>query len=194
MTDYYKNKSLVNLQAVVDGVLYIEEWKDVKGYECRYQVSSFGRVKSFVVRSEGVIRKGVPAWGYLQVQLKGNGDGSSETKKIHRMVAEQFIPNPENKPEVNHEFGIKTDNMVWVLKWATTSENALHAYRKLGKKNNLYMQIGETNHRAKYKNDDIFKIRELHKTGVDINEIAVMYNDIRNNIYRIVSKRRWAHI
>src|SRR4051812_885044 len=100
--DHNQNKNLENLVEVVEGVTYYEEWKWIDGYEGDYQISSFGRVKSFVVTSKGRIRKGVPADGYLQVQLKGRSDGSQETKKIHRLVALYFIPNPDNLPEVNH--------------------------------------------------------------------------------------------
>lgn len=98
-----------------------EIWKDVEGYEGRYQVSSFGRV-----RREGHIVKGcLAANGYLVLNLSMHGKGKTST--IHRIVAKAFIPNPENKAQVNHINGDKTDNRVENLEWVTKSENALHS-------------------------------------------------------------------
>ena len=75
---------------------------------------------------ERIINPFVSKYGYLIVGLSKNG----EEKKypVHRLVAEAFIPNPENKPEVNHKFGIKLDNRASQLEWNTRSENEQHAY------------------------------------------------------------------
>jgi len=70
--------------------------------------------------------------GYLRVTLCK--DGKHYTKRIHRLVAEHFIPNPENKPQINHKNGVKTDNRVENLEFCTCSENVLHAFRVLHRK------------------------------------------------------------
>lgn len=100
-----------------------EIWKDIA--ECpKYQASTFGNIRN---KETGTILKpGTSGWGYLQVNLYYNS--KSHTRYIHKLVAETFIPNPENKPEVNHENGIKTDNSVTNLCWATYGENEKHAY------------------------------------------------------------------
>lgn len=121
-----------------------ETWKDIKGYEGVYQVSDFGRVKSleriikvasptrqsYVKRLIGRTLKPVKDnTGYIVVSL-----GKHNNKAIHRLVAEAFISNPENKPHVNHIDGNKANNVLANLEWATVSENAIHSHRVLGNK------------------------------------------------------------
>lgn len=102
-----------------------EVWKDIEGYEGLYQVSSFGRVHSLY---KNIILKGVKATGgYTIVNLSKNG--STSTKTIHRLVAQVFIPNPENKPGVNHIDEDKSNNRVDNLEWMTAKENVNHGTR-----------------------------------------------------------------
>ena len=102
----------------------MEMWKGVPGYEGLYRVSDQGRVYS--VRNE-IVLKPVNSKGYCVVTLSDHG--KAKLAKVHRLVAMAFIPNPENKPTVNHRNEIKTDNRACNLEWATNAEQNAHGTR-----------------------------------------------------------------
>ena len=104
-----------------------EIWKDIKGYEGLYQISSFGRVKK--TRNKEKIMKGrIRGKGYLAVTLLDK-HGEQKDFYIHRLVAEAFIPNLDNLPQVNHKSEIKTDNNVENLEWCDNLYNVNYGTR-----------------------------------------------------------------
>ena len=109
----------------------MEVWKDVVGFERAYQVSNLGRVKSKTrkgVIAERLLRPFKNNQGYECVDL---WDNNHKKKLVHRLVAEAFIANPNNKKEVNHIDGNPLNNKVENLEWVSHKENMLHSHRVL---------------------------------------------------------------
>ena len=104
-----------------------EIWKAVPDYEDRYMVSNLGNIKSLYRNGTkgGEVTK-VERRGYLRVRLWKNK--KVRTIGVHRLVAIVFLPNPNNKPQVNHKDGNKKNNHVENLEWVTASENTQHSY------------------------------------------------------------------
>lgn len=109
-----------------------EIWKKIDGYEGLYEISNFGNVKSIPrngtqVKTEKILKKYITRCNYLVVVL--SKQNKPKRIQIHRLVAKSFIPNPENKPCINHKDGNKHNNYVDNLEWCTYSENLKHAYK-----------------------------------------------------------------
>lgn len=100
----------------------MEEWRNIKGYEGDYQVSSYGRIKSLKWGNEKNLKNQKHYKGYEFVTLLKNG--KSHKYKVHRLVAQAFIPNPNNYPQVNHKDENKANNKVENLEWCTNKYNA----------------------------------------------------------------------
>lgn len=123
-------------------LLVSERWADIVGYEGRYCVSSAGNVLSVghsIVDSAGRMRVFpdkiiTPCYGrnprhaYAHINLN-KPDGTQQRVRIHRLVAEAFIPNPEGLPQVNHKDGNKANNNVENLEWCSIRDNLLHSFR-----------------------------------------------------------------
>ena len=123
-----------------------EIWKPIKDYEGLYEVSNLGRVKSLNYKGtgKGKILKNIECSnGYLTVSLTKNG--KQKVFYIHRLVAVTFIPNPENKPCIDHINTIRTENCIWNLRWVTYEENNNNSLTKKKMSENHREQDGENN-------------------------------------------------
>jgi DNA-binding transcriptional regulator YiaG len=128
--------------------------------------------------------------GYQRVSLYNKG---RQCKLVHRLVAQVFIPNPNNKPDVNHINGCKTDNNVSNLEWVTPSEKMSHAHS-----NNLRPYVntqGERNGFSKLSQIEAKEIKRLTKQKIlSLKKIACLFNISISTVRDIKSGRRWKHL
>lgn len=121
-----------------------EIWKDIVGWDGLYQVSSFGRVKSFRKKEPHILSSCVGKHGY-NVVLLHDGKGKRKNERVHRLVAQAFIPNANNYPYINHKDENKTNNCVNNLEWCTAEYNSNYGTCK--------ERIGDSNSKAILKYD-----------------------------------------
>jgi hypothetical protein len=171
-----------------------EEWKDIKGYEGLYQVSNLGRVKSLDRVSNGQPKRGQilkpfkSSFRYLAVEVSRNA--VTKSVPVHRLVAQAFLPNPDNLPQINHKDGIKENNHVNNLEFCTAKHNSKHAVSS-----GLRVAAkGERCACSKLKEGEVREIRSLYSRGVPKEEIAKIFKITRENIRFIVNRITWKHI
>lgn len=169
----------------------VEIWKDIPGFEGRYQISSLCRVKSLMyhngmsgwVKRDKIISQRISKAGkYYVVTLRLNY--KVFVKKVHNVFASAFIPNPENKKFVNHKDGNKLNNNIGNLEWCTSSENNQHAW-DTGLKIRKY---GEDNACSKLTDCQVKEISEMLDSGISVKSISESYRVTTGAIYPIKNK------
>lgn len=103
----------------------MEEWKEIQGTNGKYEVSTFGRIKSNITNK--ILKTYVNSAGYVLATFPI--DGVKKRRQVHRLVASAFIPNADGKPFINHIDANRVNNRVENLEWCTASENTLHSFR-----------------------------------------------------------------
>ena len=165
-----------------------EEWATISNYEGKYQVINMGRIKSLSRIENGFterILNPVTIRGYRYIGLSTKG--KTKLVRVHRLVAIHFIPNPVNKPTVNHKNGIKYDNRVDNLEWATCGENNKHAIDTGLKK----VLKGESVNNAMLSNAQAL---EIFNSKEDNNILSSQYNVSVGQIRAIKRGSRWSSI
>lgn len=151
-----------------------EIWKDIKGYEGLYKISSFGNIISKKRKgTNGIITQQNSKIGYLIVDLYKNSKRT--TKYVHRLIAEHFIDNPKKLPCINHKDGNKKNNNIKNLEWCDYGYNNQHAY-SIGLKTNC-KTIKQIDLKTKKEINTFFSMNEAsRKTGVVQSSISLCCN------------------
>lgn len=174
--EYWKNTNIKCFEG--------EIWKDIEDFKGYYQVSTFGRLSSL---RNNIILKQRLRKGYLCAKL--TVDGVATHKNTHIYVAKTFIPNPENKTQINHKDCNKVNNHISNLEWATPIENMKHAYD-----NNLVpILFGENHYNSILKEEEIVYIFE-NKDNLTMNELSKKFNVSTKYIFSIWNKNTWGRV
>lgn len=158
----------------------MKEIENSKGYKIT--------VEGHVFNSQGQKLKGnIGSNGYEKVTLVSDSGGKLYCV-VHRLVATAYIPNPENKPYVNHIDGVKHNNHVDNLEWVTASENMIHAARVLDK------GVGENNGNSRYTEETIREVCKLLELGHINQEIFIATGVERHTVSMIRTGKAWAWV
>jgi hypothetical protein len=177
---HYKNQSLDDIPG--------EVWRDIPDFAGKYLVSNMGRIKVLNRQNRGYpeimkLNTSGNKSGYLLIQLYKNNQPF--TMQVHRIVANVFIPNPHNWPEVNHIKGFKLDNRASELQWCTRLQNIRHAYKTLG------VNSGINHFRAKL-NAEI--IQHILTTDLTQRELGKIYQVSHSTIGMIRRNKSYKEI
>lgn len=179
-----------------------ETWLKFQAYHT-YEVSSKGQVRSVdkyienrlgnLIRRQfipGELLNGSDSCGYRAIRVRADRSGKTKKFYIHRLVAQLFIPNPENKPHINHKNGIRSDNRVENLEWCTHQENIQHAHDTgLAK-----AAIGSRANGAKLNELFVTVIKEAIILGHPTPKIARYFNVGVGCIEGIKRNKYWKHV
>ncbi len=160
-----------------------ENWKPCPGAEGSHMVSSKGRIKLTSFNEIVLINGHSDAYGYTIVTI------NNKPCKVHRLVALAFIPNPNNKPQINHIDGQKGNNNIENLEWVTASENLKHSYDFLSRKVNT--PKGEDCNFSKLTEQQALEIINSNAPAI---ELADKYGITWSHVYGIKSGKAWGHL
>jgi hypothetical protein len=164
----------------MEDLYQIELWLPIKGFEGLYEISDYGRIKTFhkgnKTKNKGFKIPGLAADGYHQVQLT-RSDKTRSCLYVHRLVGLHFIANPFKKPKINHKDGNKLNNHYLNLEWSTQLENIQHAQAT----GLMYRSI-----------IPLSKIRLMREAGYMLKEIAEEFEVSKSYIWRLLNKKNAA--
>lgn len=159
----------------------MEVFKNIKGYEGLYQIGNEGTIKSLWYGKERILKQYKNVNGYLYVILCKNSQ--KKTYKVHRIVAEHFIPNPDNLPQVNHKNEIKTDNRVENLEWCDAKYNANYGSCQQRRAGKLAKQVLQYTLDGEFVAEYPSASDANRKTGYNFSKIAACCRNDRKTAY-----------
>ena len=174
----------------------IEKWKIIKEFP-DVLISNKGNIKSLETLKDRTVHINS---GYELIVLEN--EKGRYSRLVHRLVAQTFIPNPENKPCVNHLNGIKTDNRVENLEWVTYKENIEHAaktglidYTKRKNTNTKIYPRDENHKLTKATREQVIEMRKMYDSGdYVLRELSDKFSMSISVIWKIVNRKTWKHI
>lgn len=155
------------------------------------ELTKSGNVRSYSIVKERILKQDTSVKGYHTVHVPMT-DGKTRHLRVHRLVAEAFLPNPNNLPQVNHKDGNKSNNQVSNLEWCTAKSNNSHA-RSSGLWNSSY-EIGENNKNSKLTEDMVKQIPNLLQQGLSSNQIANKFGVSRAAINLVRKGKNWKYL
>lgn len=164
-----------------------EIWKPVVGYENDFLISNKGRLKR--IKTGNILKSNLVGKGYLACCVSLGDRNNKKSFKIHQLVAQVFIDNPDNKPIINHIDGNKLNNSIENLEWCTYSENTQHAYDN----NLMTIYRGEDIKTSKLTEKEVLEIRDYYGR-LSSRKVAKLYNVNKNAILNIWNRKSWKHI
>lgn len=161
------------------------KWKNIERFEGKYSISENAEIRNNGTNK--VLKQTLGKTGYWTVVIRPYGRGKCFCLKIHKEYAKLFIPNPDNKPFINHKDGNKLNNSLENLEWVTHSENVLHAYRT-----GLTITLkGEQNHNSKLTEENVgFILGSKEKSK----NLAIKFRVHPSTISRLRNNKQWKHI
>lgn len=195
---HYLNISIEPIIVTYPTGTELEYWRDVPGFEGLVQASTFGRIKSLTTPGR-IVRKSKSTrrlkilkqklsirTGYLYISLT-DLNGNRKTYLSHRIIAQTFLPNTENKKEVNHKDTVKTNNRVGNLEWVTSAENNKHAIN-CGLRPN---KKGEHSDNTQLRNDQVLEIFNSTQAPSELAKIFAVGISV---IYQIKNGKNWSSV
>lgn len=182
--------------------LTVEEWRPITDWEGLYKISSLGNVCSLSrtikkrngakVKMRGrVLRTHLNTSGYPSIRLLDAETGRNINARIHRLIAEEFLENPDGKPYVNHKDCDKSNSVLANLEWVTPAENSQHAVR-MGRGHIVRMK-GEDNPSSKLTRVEVLDIKARLRSNESVIEIARRFGISRRTTYDIKNGTLWSH-
>lgn len=166
----------------------MSEWKPIVGYDGRYEVSNSGNVRETVSGGYREVGQWPNNQGYMIVRLSG----PRTQARVHRLVAQAFVSNPQNKPCINHINCDRADNRHANLEWCTQSENIAHS-EHLGRMQRSYWR-GRRSPSAKLSDLDVANLRAAHANGATYADLANIYVISKRAVGRIVKREVYADV
>lgn len=161
------------------------KWKLIPGTD-NYFATKSGLIRSEIRGRIRVLTKWIDFKGYSRVKVVINGKATSIG--VHRLVALAYLPNPENKPQINHKNGIKSDNFVENLEWCTCAENVKHAWLTgLSLSTN-----GEKHPSSKLNDNQVYAIRVMYSLNkATLQELSEIFGVHKSTIHAIIKNKNW---